>query len=192
MPLPLRSRPAPLLHLPARWRPQLSGAPPLSRQFSLALIVARSLSLSHAHTHLFCSSTPSPTIATTIMGWLRLVGSFKLQVSFAKEPYKRDYILQNKCALILQLYSIFPHDGDHNYWVPLLSPSISLSRSRVLSLSSLVAWTSCCLWVSTHIHLDNYIIQKNRCETYCFMWVDLYPHNFPRTEFSSLSIITAL
>ena len=25
------------------------------------------------------------------MGWLRLVGSLKLQVSFAKEPYKREY-----------------------------------------------------------------------------------------------------
>jgi len=24
------------------------------------------------------------------MGWLRLIGSLKLQVSFAKEPYKRD------------------------------------------------------------------------------------------------------
>jgi len=24
------------------------------------------------------------------MGWLRLVGSLKLQVSFAKEPYRRD------------------------------------------------------------------------------------------------------
>jgi len=30
------------------------------------------------------------------MGWLRLVGSFKLQVSFAKEPYKRDNILQKR------------------------------------------------------------------------------------------------
>ena len=28
------------------------------------------------------------------MGWLRLVGSSKLQVSFAEEPYKRDDILQ--------------------------------------------------------------------------------------------------
>ena len=26
-------------------------------------------------------------------GWLRLVGSLKLYVSFAKEPYKRDNIL---------------------------------------------------------------------------------------------------
>jgi len=29
------------------------------------------------------------------MGWLRLVGSFKLKVSLAKEPYKRDNTLQN-------------------------------------------------------------------------------------------------
>jgi len=28
------------------------------------------------------------------MAWLRFVGSFKLQVSFAKEPYERDDILQ--------------------------------------------------------------------------------------------------
>jgi len=31
-----------------------------------------------------------------IMGWLWWVGSFKLQVSFAKEPYNRDYILQKR------------------------------------------------------------------------------------------------
>jgi len=30
------------------------------------------------------------------MGWLQLVGSLKLQVSFANEPYKRDYILQKR------------------------------------------------------------------------------------------------
>jgi len=30
------------------------------------------------------------------MGWLRLVGSLKLQVSFAKEPYKRDDILPKR------------------------------------------------------------------------------------------------
>jgi len=30
------------------------------------------------------------------MEWLRLVGSLKLQVSFAKEPYKRDHILQKE------------------------------------------------------------------------------------------------
>ena len=30
---------------------------------------------------------------TSGVGWLRLVGSLKLYVSFAKEPYKRDDIL---------------------------------------------------------------------------------------------------
>ena len=30
------------------------------------------------------------------MGWLRSVGSIKSQVSFAKEPYKRDNILQKR------------------------------------------------------------------------------------------------
>jgi len=30
------------------------------------------------------------------MGWLRLVGSIKLYVSFAKEPYKRDDIVQKR------------------------------------------------------------------------------------------------
>jgi len=30
------------------------------------------------------------------MGWLRLVGSLKLYVSFAKEPYTREYILQKR------------------------------------------------------------------------------------------------
>jgi len=30
------------------------------------------------------------------MGWLRFVGSLKTQVSFAKEPYKREYMLQKR------------------------------------------------------------------------------------------------
>jgi len=30
------------------------------------------------------------------MGWPRIVGALKSQVSFAKEPYKRDYILQKR------------------------------------------------------------------------------------------------
>jgi len=37
------------------------------------------------------------------MGWLRLVGSLKLNVSFAKEPYKRDYILQQRPMIVRSL-----------------------------------------------------------------------------------------
>ena len=34
------------------------------------------------------------------MGWLRLVGSLKIQVSFAKESYKRDCTLQKKPVIL--------------------------------------------------------------------------------------------
>jgi len=37
------------------------------------------------------------------MGWLRLVGSLKLQVSFAKEPYKRHDILQKRPMILRSL-----------------------------------------------------------------------------------------
>jgi len=37
------------------------------------------------------------------MGWLRLVGSLKLQVTFAKEPYQRDYILQKRPVILRSL-----------------------------------------------------------------------------------------
>ena len=37
------------------------------------------------------------------MGWLRLVSSIKLQVSFAKEPYKRDDILQKRRIILRSL-----------------------------------------------------------------------------------------
>jgi len=59
-----------------------------------------SLSLSHMYLIRECHVTPhlsvSYLISEWVMGWLRLVGSLKLQVSFAKEPYKRDDILQKR------------------------------------------------------------------------------------------------
>jgi len=38
--------------------------------------------------------------AQTHMGWRRLVGALKLLVSFAKEPCKRDYILQKRPMIL--------------------------------------------------------------------------------------------
>jgi len=49
---------------------------------------------SSSHDSFTCVTRPSSTCAKyhmDAMGWLRLVGSLKLYVSFAKEPYKRDY-----------------------------------------------------------------------------------------------------
>ena len=43
---------------------------------------------------------------TSGMGWLQSVGFLKLQVSFAKEPYKRDYILQKRPMILRSLLSV--------------------------------------------------------------------------------------
>ena len=40
------------------------------------------------------------------MGWLRSVGSIKLSVSFAKEPYKRDAILQERPVILSILLTV--------------------------------------------------------------------------------------
>ena len=40
------------------------------------------------------------------MGWLRLVGSLKLQGSFVKEPYKRDDILQKRPTILRVLIQL--------------------------------------------------------------------------------------
>jgi len=53
------------------------------------------LSHTHAQTH--------KDRAQTHMGWLRLVGSLKLQIYFAKKPYKRDDILQKKPVILRSL-----------------------------------------------------------------------------------------
>jgi len=56
----------------------------------------------HARTHQYPSHTNKFYICRA-MGWLRLVGSLKLQVSFAKEPYKRDVILQKRPKILKRL-----------------------------------------------------------------------------------------
>jgi len=40
------------------------------------------------------------------MEWLRLVGSIKLKVSFSKEPYKRDNILQKRPIIVSILLTV--------------------------------------------------------------------------------------
>ena len=42
------------------------------------------------------NSSKGGSVVIFHMGWLRLVGSLKIQVSFAKEPYKETYILQKR------------------------------------------------------------------------------------------------
>ena len=54
-----------------------------------------------------------------IMRWLRLVGSLKFQVTFAKEPYKRDDILQKRPIILRSLRIVStPYEkiSTHIWW----------------------------------------------------------------------------
>ena len=63
----------------------------------------------HTHTLLHIQDTIRPT-----RGWLRLVGSLKLYVSFAKEPYKRDYILHKRPVILRSLLIVAtPYKNQH-------------------------------------------------------------------------------
>jgi len=58
------------------------------------------------HAYVFCHEPFVCMImscTTSIMGWLRLEGSLKLQVSFAKEPYNADHILQKRPMILRSL-----------------------------------------------------------------------------------------
>ena len=58
------------------------------------------------HSHVACHMTlclSTRFMSHVDIGWLRLVGSLKLQVSFAKEPYKRDDILQKRPIILRSL-----------------------------------------------------------------------------------------
>jgi len=72
------------------------------------------------------------------MGWLRLVGSLKLYVSFAKEPYKRDYILQKRPRILRSLLiEATPHT--HTY-ILAFALAFAPAKGEVMDeLSALIA-----------------------------------------------------
>jgi len=53
-----------------------------------------------------CCSVETHRSGSTTMGWIRLVGSLKSYVSFAKEPYKRDDILQKRPIILRSLLHV--------------------------------------------------------------------------------------
>ena len=98
----------------------------LSTLSKLSFLHTRCLSFRHTHKHantLSFSVTQTQThthmcacicsmLHICSMRWLRLVGSLKLYVSFAKESYRRDYILQYKPLMLrspLVVVTPYPH-----------------------------------------------------------------------------------
>jgi len=53
-------------------------------------------------------------LRASAMGWLQLVGSIRLQVFFAKEPYKRDDILPKRPIILSIVLTVAtPHRFSH-------------------------------------------------------------------------------
>ena len=80
----------------------LSGSLSLIDSPTLSLL-SLSLFISHTQARYCCLAVP---IHFSLMGWLRLVGSIKVYASFAKEPYKRDYILQKRHMILSILLTV--------------------------------------------------------------------------------------
>ena len=66
------------------------------------------------------TNTNPPRFFLILMGRLWLVGSIKLYVSFAKEPYKRDDILQKRpivLSILLTVATPYGPDSVKETWV---------------------------------------------------------------------------
>ena len=81
------------------------------------------------------------------MGWLRLVGSLKLQVSFANEPYERDYILR-KSPIILRSLLIVATP----YLSQDMTYSCGTSLIRMCDMTHSYVWPYSFIFVTCLIH----------------------------------------
>ena len=126
-------------------------------------LIIRVWRLIHVCVKRLISYTMTVTCVQYDMGWLRIVGSLKLQVSSAKEPYKRDDILQKRPIILRSLLTVAtPYDwGICVTW-----------RSHVCDMAFIcVTWLPYVwrLWLRTHFVAvwHDLVI----CVTSCVMWL---------------------
>jgi len=80
------------------------------------------------------------------MRWLRLVGSLKVQVSFAKEPYKRDYILQKRPSLLLIA-------APYEYLHSAIQMYVGHTRTKIYMKTYMETYMNKCMYVSTYLYI---------------------------------------
>ena len=80
------------------------------------------------------------------MKWLRLVGSIKSQVSFAKEPYKRDCILQKRpetripVGLLLRFATSMPMSCIAHMELPMSNEAMRHNRRQSRGIAHEIAY----------------------------------------------------
>jgi len=86
------------------------------------------------------------------MGWLRLVGSLELQVSFAKEPYKRDYVLQKRPIILRRLFIVAtPYLLVPIYLLVGVAAPYICSKLQVRIPFCLPVCLSVCMYICVHV-----------------------------------------
>jgi len=97
------------------------------------------------------------------MGWLQLVGSIKLYVSFAKEPYKRDDILQKRPIILsILLIAATPYSQETQQCsTPPFSKVTSVFWEKKIASAQVCAQFAICVYMYkytyTHTHIYIYI-----------------------------------
>ena len=106
-----------------------------------------------------------------IMGWLRSVGSIKLQVSFVKDPYKRDYILQKRleiCSILLTVaapYQSVDVSTPQSEYVYVLCKSFQFHSVVVSSSQPLNQKRVLCYVPHVNLSHDRLFFEDESCHT---------------------------
>ena len=79
---------------------------PTKSQFTYECATSHACHVQTTKSHVTYECAAYRTCHVHTMGWLRFVGSLKVQVSIAKEPYKRDYILQKRSMILRSLLPV--------------------------------------------------------------------------------------
>ena len=109
------------------------------------------------------------------MGWLQLIGSAKLWVSFAKKPYKRDYILQKRPIILMSLLIVaIPYSALHI--TSYLYVYIYLHTYLCILYSALcIAWYHVHTYVYTHTYQKkSYTYHFILCQQYHAFWISVF------------------
>jgi len=114
------------------------------------------------------------------MGWLRLVGSIKLQVSFAKEHYQRDAILRKR-PIILSILLTVATPYEWGWVMPYEYGQVPLKLSdHIFIFISMSIYLSLYLfiYVCIHIYIYTYIYiniwYAYYIYTYCIYYLHIY------------------
>jgi len=91
------------------------------------------------------------------MGWLRLVGSLKLLVSFAKEPYKADDILQKRPVILRSLLIVAtPYVSVDDEFNEYESTEFFVSVTNSIYIHTFTHYTRILKASYSHIHIHTY------------------------------------